>query len=451
MRLQVLPLALLSLAILPLASPAQLKEIFKWKEVDFSYPTLEDRHAAVHSGIYNEDNALPLGVEVYNSRVFITLPRWKRGVPATLTHVQRPANFDGPATSPRLNPYPNWEWNKENSGCDAFTSVFRVWADTCGRLWVIDAGKENVVVEPKQICPPQILVFDLRNDTLLRRYRLTETDMKSNSFFTNIHVDVRNDANGRPMCEDAFAYVPDVWGFGVVVYSLRDNRSWRVDHEFFHPDPLFCKYTVGEHTFRWLDGIFSVALGPVDSTNNDRYLYFHSMSSSREFRVPASVMQNETASKEHPEKFEALASRGSNGHSSASAMDKNGILFYNLVTRDAVGCWNSKFPYRKPYFGEVDHNPETLQFPNDLKVDQGGLDGWPVSRKMLKTPCKQSVWVLSNRLQAFLYGKLDKNDYNFRVLAIPVEEAIQNNACHPDYTPEIDDLPPRIACEDDFS
>lgn len=449
MGTKALSLALLSLAVLPLVTPAKFKEVFKWKQVDFAYPTPEDRINAINSGVFNRDNALPLGLEVWGDRVFVTLPRWKPGVPATLATVARPTNPNAPPTSPLLTPYPNWEWNRENSGCDAYTSVFRAMADPCGRLWVMDAGKENVVVAPKQVCPPQILVFDLKTDTLLRRYRLPAADTKEGSFFTNVNVDVRMDENGKPICNDAYAYLSDVWRFGMVVYSWKEDKSWRVNHEFFHPDPLNCKYTIGDFSFRWTDGIFSVAMAPVDPATNDRYLYFHAMSSSREFRVPASVVRNESAANSSPEMFEPLATRGQNGHSSASAMDKNGILFYNLVTRDAVGCWNSKFPYRAPYLGEVERNSETLIFPNDLKVDQGGIDGWPMSqnsskrRRMVK-PCKQNVWVLSNRLQTFLYAELDKNDYNFRILTIPVDEAIKDNACHPDFIPELDDLPPRF-------
>lgn len=64
-------------------------------------------------------------------------------------------------------------------------------------------------------------------------------------------------------------------------------------------------------------------------------------------------------------------------------MDRKGILFYNLVTQDAVGCWNSNKPYKRFYQGTIPQNKDTLNFPNDLKID---------------LEKRQSVWVLSNRL-----------------------------------------------------
>jgi hypothetical protein len=52
--------------------------------------------------------------------VFVTIPRFKPGVPATLTTVAQSENG-----RPLLTPYPDWSWHREGS-CDGITSVFRV-------------------------------------------------------------------------------------------------------------------------------------------------------------------------------------------------------------------------------------------------------------------------------------------------------------------------------------
>ena len=87
-----------------------------------------------------------------------------------------------------------------------------------------------------------------------------------------------------------------------------------------------------------------------------------------------------------------LGERGESGQSSASAMDRRGVLFQNLVTRDAVGCWNSARPYTRAALGEVQKDHRRLSFPNDLKVDN-------------EEP--QNLWVLSNKLHDYLYRSLD--------------------------------------------
>ncbi|KAJ8928950.1 hypothetical protein NQ314_018420 [Rhamnusium bicolor] len=65
-------------------------------------------------------------------------------------------------------------------------------------------------------------------------------------------------------CDQAFAYIPDLGGYGLVVYSYADNDSWRIKHNFFHFDPLQGDLTVGGINFQWTDGLFGLALGPAD-------------------------------------------------------------------------------------------------------------------------------------------------------------------------------------------
>lgn len=65
-------------------------------------------------------------------------------------------------------------------------------------------------------------------------------------------------------CDEAFAYLPDLGSYAMVVYSLKENDSWRFKHNFFHLDPLQGDFNVGGVNFQWKDGVFGIALGPVD-------------------------------------------------------------------------------------------------------------------------------------------------------------------------------------------
>lgn len=71
-------------------------------------------------------------------------------------------------------------------------------------------------------------------------------------------------------CNDAYAYVPDLGGYGIVVYSWADNDSWRIKHNFFHFDPLKGNLYSGGVNFQWTDGVFALALSPLQ---NDGYLF----------------------------------------------------------------------------------------------------------------------------------------------------------------------------------
>lgn len=64
----------------------------------------------------------------------------------------------------------------------------------------------------------------------------------------------------KDTCDDAFAYVSDLAANGIVVYSLKQDDSWRVTHHYFHFDPLAGSYDIGGLKFQWSDGVFAMAL-----------------------------------------------------------------------------------------------------------------------------------------------------------------------------------------------
>lgn len=68
--------------------------------------------------------------------------------------------------------------------------------------------------------------------------------------------------------------------------------------------------------------------------------------------------------------FVPIGERGFRGQSSTSGIDRQNVMFYNLVQRDAVGCWDTRKQYRKENLGVVAQDSETLVFPNDLKIDR---------------------------------------------------------------------------------
>ncbi|CAB3378148.1 Hypothetical predicted protein [Cloeon dipterum] len=426
-------LALCLLAVAPCAF-AELQEIFKWKQVDFNFANDSVRQEALKSGAYDPKNALPLGIAYYEGRVFISLPKWKPGTSATLVTVPYDAAkaTEQGATSPLLNPYPNWSWHQRPEGdCDGLTSVFRMQVDQCGRLWVLDSGLENVATGGKQVCPSQLLIFDLKSDTLLRRYRIPKTSLKDNSFLAALTLDVAGDQCGSEQ-DDSFAYFADIYGNGLIVYSFKDDRSYRVDHPYFMPDPLACKFNAGGIDFRWVDGVFGLALSPlVPSDPTNRTLYFHPMSSFNEFSVPTYILRNETAaSQEDNDEFKVLPERRGRKYSQASAstMSKEGILIYNLVSRNAIGCWNTHQPHYEGLCGTLYQNNETLSLPNDITIDE-----------------ENHIWVLSDKLHKYLYKELSPEEYNFRVLRGDINKDVKGTSCDPEYKPKPEELEPKCA------
>lgn len=53
----------------------KLDEKYSWKELEFSWPSEAAKQEAITNGKYVQKNNLPLGVEVWKNKVFLTVPR----------------------------------------------------------------------------------------------------------------------------------------------------------------------------------------------------------------------------------------------------------------------------------------------------------------------------------------------------------------------------------------
>lgn len=395
------------IAFLSLASAMDnLRVAFQWKQLDFEFPTSDARQEAIDSREFVPENNLPLGLEVYGDRLFITVPRWKSGVPASLTYIK----LTDPSDSPKLRPYPNWEAHKlpQSLGSDPpeIVSPFRVRADQCGRLWVLDTGVADLLGDTRVYSSAQLIIYDLHNDALLRRYQIPKDQVTSDSFLANIAVEDEN-------CDDSYAYLGDLGDPAVIVYSFGKQSSWRIKHHYFNIDPLAGEFNVAGIKFEWTDALFGLALS---SPGPDGYstLYFHPLTGTNEFSVSTRLLRNATLAKNNFHDFKLLGSRGPKGQSSVSFIDKkSGVLFYALVNLNAIACWRTTNPsYTMESQGRIYMSNVTMVFPNDIKVDPD-----------------HNLWVLSDRLPIYMYSRLNESDVNFRILTAPVADAIRNTSC----------------------
>lgn len=113
---------------------------------------------------------------------------------ASLNYVELDTN----EKTPKLRPYPSWEANKvpndkcnDEKGCplkdnSTIISTFRIQADKCDRLWVLDTGLADILGEGKQVTPNAIVIFDLKTDKLVRRFAIPKGHLKEDSFLANI-------------------------------------------------------------------------------------------------------------------------------------------------------------------------------------------------------------------------------------------------------------------------
>ncbi|XP_018333453.1 protein yellow-like [Agrilus planipennis] len=381
------------------------QKLFEWKALDYAFPSVQDKVKALLTNRFIPENNLPVGIEIWNDKLFVTVPRWRQGIPSTLNYV--PLHQDGPL-SPLLIPYPSWQHNEAGNCEEGLTTVYRIKADECDRLWVLDTGTFGIDTSTTNPCPYALNVFDLHTNLRLRRYELRKDDIKADTFIANIAVDVRKS------CDDTFAYMSDELGYGLIVYSWDLNKSWRFEHSYFMPDPLAGDFNIGGLNFQWgEEGIFGMSLSPIQE-DGFRVLYFSPLASNREFAVSTKILRDEIKVEDSYHDFVALEDRGPDSHTTARVMDENGIQFFNLIDRNAVGCWNYKLLYHPTNLGVVDRDDEEMIFPCDVKVDRN-----------------RYVWIMTDRMPNFLLSNLNYSDVNFRVFFAPIDRLIHGTPCQP--------------------
>ncbi|XP_012284346.1 protein yellow [Orussus abietinus] len=411
---QILALLLVcgSLAVSRSFEREKLRGVYSWKILEFDFPSERARDAAIRQERFIPGAPVPIDVDVYyngkqKGSVFVTIPRFQKGVPVTLGYVTDKTR-DG---NPVIAPYPDWDWHGLRN-CDGITSVYRIQVDSCGRLWVLDTGK----LEERQLCRPQLLAFSLSTNRLLKRYKFPDRLFKADSLFVTPVVDVRSHED---KCRETFVYVADVTGFSLLVYDAQRDESWKIKNKLFYPYPPHGTFHIKNETFDLMDGILGLALGPVRA-DGDRVLHFHSLASATEARVLTSVIRNRTLFEDDPEAvpraFEAFEEERSS-QSAAQAMDRNGVLFFGLMSDLAIGCWNSRdCSYRADNIEKVVVDSDTLQFPSGLKIITEGSG-------------RQELWVLTSSFQRYMSGSLSANETNFRIQAGYTDELVRGTRC----------------------
>ncbi|CAG9857799.1 unnamed protein product [Phyllotreta striolata] len=389
----------------------KLTTVYQWKYLNYAYDSAQQMQTDYRTGNLVPRKPAPIDVDVYYDRrfghqkVFVTSPRFQAGVPAALGMVVLDRNGE-----PYVKPYPSWGWHENPARCnrDRIVSVYRIEIDECDRLWVLDNGQldENV------ICPPQLLVFDLRNDRLIHRYEIPRDQYQIDSTFVTPIVEVKSRANS---CRNTFVYAADCVANSILVYDMSKEKSWVFKHSSMYPDPDWANYHIAGESFDIMDGVLGMALSPALSKEG-RKLYYHAMSSDTEHWVYTKDLQNQTAT-ENAQIFNTYTGRRGT-QSAAEAVDSDGILYFGLMSEIDVACFDTRGKYGRncPSTDIVARNNDTLQFISGMKV--------------VRNPRGvEELWLLSSRFQKVANDNIRNNEYNFRIMKGNVEELKKGTKC----------------------
>ncbi|XP_022916856.1 dopaminechrome tautomerase-like isoform X2 [Onthophagus taurus] len=390
---------------------SKFKKIYEWTSLDFDYESDSARQHDIQIGNFHQGEIAPIDVDVYYAHeakpvIFVAIPRFQAGVPVTLGVIQGHTG-----TIPKIKPYPNWSSQRHSQSCgpDRIISVFRVQVDSkCNKLWVMDTGK----ILDKQVCPPQIIAFDLKDNRKIHQFDLDKSLYSDASIFVTPIVDTRDN------CQKTFVYLADCQAFSIVVYDAFNNKAWKVSDKSMYPSPEYGTYSIQGDSFDLMDGVLGMALEPY-VPGRDRKLFFHAMSSATETWVYTSQLRNESLFSHgpltNPDIFHTYKGKR-DSQTAAEGIDKNGVAFFGQMSKTSIHCWNTDLPYGGENIQLVEYNPKTLQFASGLKI-VNHPQGF------------QELWVLTSRFQKVAVGTLNPQEINFRIQSVTTDDAVRGTSC----------------------
>ncbi|XP_043269452.1 protein yellow-like [Venturia canescens] len=364
-----------------------LETIAQWPLLDFALP-----YDSAYLEQFRPENVVPTGVEIAWHRIFIATPRLRAGVPATLSFIPRDLPL---GSSPQLQAYPSWEWHGAGKGdfnCSGMISVYRMRADRCNRLWVLDSGINTSIDDFRVVCPPKILVFDLQTDRLVRQVTFPREVLRPDSLLTNLVID----DTAATTCDDVFIYMTDTTGPGLLIFDGATDRSWRVLHASMFPDPDYATYQINGESFELFDGVVGLAFSPKQG-----FLYYQPLASDRLFSVATSALQA------GPPAFGeqlpvTLVGRKSSQGLGLTVDPRDDTIIFSPLTETAIASWQPRTNSQRI----LAYSPEQLQFTAEIRWverDNGNL------------------WALTSRFHKFFMRRVDPREINIRLLKIRPE------------------------------
>lgn len=113
--------------------------------------------------------------------------------------------------------------------------------------------------------------------------------------------------------------------------------------------------------------------------------------------------------------FKVMGNRGTNKQATSSSFDmETGVLFYGLLLKNVLGCWNSYSgeEYNELTQGVISLDNSIDMYPADVRVDRTG-----------------NLWVLSNSFQIYNKKNYDQNLINVKIYMTPVRQVIKGSIC----------------------
>ncbi|XP_014489488.1 PREDICTED: protein yellow-like [Dinoponera quadriceps] len=379
-------LILLALAVTIVMCHEPFQVIFEWKTIDTQWPSDEERLYAGTHGDYIPANNFIATVKFWKDKMYLTMPRWKDGVPVTLG-VTSATPVNG-TTAPLLEPFPSWAMQKLGD-CYAFQLVHSMEIDPKGRMWVLDTGRPTTLRELTANCPARLVILDLENaGKILRIYEFPDHVARRGVTYLNDIVLDHEDG--------VMAYITDSSKDdpGIIVYSLKNNTSWKIRHDSMKAKSEAVTFMVAKTHVILPTPVDGIALSPASSSN--RQVYYSPLSSFHLYSIPVSALKKNATNIDQYVRELGRKSSQTDG----MIMSAKSVLYFGLLADDAIAMWDTKNSSSFTIGQRVMSRDHVLtQWPESFAFDENGY-----------------LWCVVNTLQNFLNSRVNVSTSNYRLI-----------------------------------
>lgn len=377
----------------------QFEVVSEWVTVDYEWKDAQQRAEAIASGEFVPENNPVTGVKICGpgvsercpeEMVFVSVPRLRLGVPATLNQVVR--NASGADV---LRPWPS-KAVQDTSDCRNLQNVQSMEVDSDGIMWVLDVGRKYFASSnPADLdnhCHPKVVHIDIATGEILDHYTFPEhVAPPDGAFLNDLVIDVPRQV----------AYISSTGNNAtdlgsLVVYDRKAKKSRRFQHDSTHAEPNATVVIHGTDFSEEFLGfpIDGIALHPAGES-----LYYSALNGLHLYSLSAAMLRNFSLESSHVAEsvvFHGLKPSNSDG----MTFGGDGDLFFSGLQTDAYYRWTPGTPLSESKV--VAQDSKLLWFPDTFGWDNMG-----------------NIWATTNRLNTWFFGGMDfegNNGPNFRLV-----------------------------------
>ncbi|XP_059170166.1 uncharacterized protein LOC131951790 [Physella acuta] len=390
------------------ASPVgQAQVVYEWVSVEYEWPTEAMRAQYVADGRFVVSHNYLSAVKTHRDKVYVTVPRlgYTTGVPSTLNVLVTSGN------KTLLRPFPSWE-AQELGNCNAIQCAMSIEIDPITEfIYVIDPGRPVILGNTTKIpgvtyCPAKLVVYNLRDGSLVRRHFFPEDLVIKETNFLN---DIVIDRGSRYSLSARHVYITDAIDSKLIAFDLTSNRTSIFQHPSMDAE-------LGDGADITVNGVKYTMRIPIDGlaiSKDFHYVYYCALGSKKLYQVPSRALRDSRLSFASHVRYV-----GSKVSQTGGMTYGTHNLYFGALGENAVYRWD--FDYDKArqnaHDDEVEMKTQTLIAKDDARMQ------WPDS---FTIDDHGYLWFSACKAQLFLRGGMDytgNSGPNYRIWKVKISE-----------------------------